>query len=241
MDDLLPATTMPGFVPTLNATGWMTMQPEPISESFIDFAAQRTDECLDIGCAYGVSTLPALARGAHMLACDMEPRHLDILWQRTPEADRTRLRIQPAVLPDVSFPPASFGAILCARALHFLRGPDVTISVRAMANWLKPGGRLYLVTDSPYLNPWASRAPEYERRKAAGEEWPSFFTPFSALLPPGSDPSKHPPFINPLDPDILRREVEGAGLNVLECRWLPNQAGRGPERERAGVIASKPA
>lgn len=240
-DELLPPSTLAGFVPTLNATGWMTAHPEPISESFIDFVAQRDDECLDIGCAYGVATLPALARGAHILACDMEPRHLEILWQRTPEPHRSRLRIKPATLPDVRFPAESFGAILCARALHFLRGPDITSSVRSMASWLKTGGHLYLVSDSPYVGPWASRAPQYERRKAAGEDWPGFLSPFIDLLPPGSDLAKHPPFINPLDPDILRREVVAAGLSVVECHWLPSLSPGGPARERAGVIARKSA
>jgi ubiquinone/menaquinone biosynthesis C-methylase UbiE len=95
------------------------------------------------------SSLPALARGAKMLACDMEARHLDILRQRTSAEHRRLLRTQVQTLSAVDFPAQSFGAILCARALHFLRGPDITTSLQLMATWLKPGGRLYLVVDSP--------------------------------------------------------------------------------------------
>lgn len=239
MNQSLPESTLPGFVPTLNATGWMTLQLDPISEAFVEFAAQCGAECLDIGCAYGVATLPALARGARMLACDMEEQHLEILRQRTPAEHRDLLRTQTATLPVVSFPAQSFGAILCSRALHFLQGPDITTSVQLMAQWLKPGGHLYLVADSPYGGPWASRAAEYERRKAAGDPWPGLVSAFLELLAPGSDPARHPKFINPLDPDILRREVEAAGLRTLDCRWLPGFQPDSPPNIRAGIVAAR--
>lgn len=240
MNSVLPPSGIPGFVPTLNAKGWMTLRPDSVSEAFIEYAAQCGQECLDIGCAYGVATLPALARGARMRACDMEPQHLDILWQQTPGPDRARLRIQPATLPEVDFPPESFGAILCARALHFLSGRDISLSISKMADWLSPGGRMYLVSDSPYGGPWAIRAPDYERRKAAGDPWPGLVSSFAELLKPGDDPKRHPAFINPLDPDILQREVELAGLLTIESHWLPGFTDNSPPRIRAGVIAVRP-
>ena len=239
MNQWLPESTLPGFVPTLNATGWMTLHLDPISEAFVEFAAHCGSESLDIGCAYGVATLPALARGARMLACDMEERHLQILQRRTPSEHRNLLRVQTAMLPAVNFPAHSFGAILCSRALHFLRGPDITTSVQLMAKWLKPGGRLFLVADSPFGGPWASRAADYERRKAAGDPWPAFVSSFLDLLPPDADPAQHPKFINPLDPDILRREVEASGLRTIECRWLPGFQPGSPPNIRAGVVAAR--
>ncbi len=198
MDDLLPTSKLPGMVPTLNGTGWMTLRLDSISEAFVEFAAQRQDECLDIGCAYGVATLP-----------------------------------------DVSFAPNSFGAILCARALHFLRGPDISDCLRRMSAWLKPGGQLFVVADSPYINPWGVRAQEYERRKLAGDPWPAFVSSFAELLPAGTDPKTFPPFINPLDPDILRRELLATGLQLLECRWLSGLYPGGPPNTGAGAIAIK--
>lgn len=237
---LLPQSSVPGLIPTLNNTGWMTETLDDHSRAFTEFAPSARGECLDIGCAYGVATLPALAGGARVLACDLEPRHLEILAQRVPPEDRDRLRCQPGRLPGVDFAPGSFGAILCARALHFLLPRDIEVTVRKMFDWLVPGGRVYLVTDTPYVGPWWKEAPEYERRKREGCPWPGFVARYRSLLPAGTDPASHPSFINPLDPDILDRVTRAAGFHVLEARFLKGGGARATGREHAGVIASKP-
>ncbi|MEO8444666.1 MAG: class I SAM-dependent methyltransferase [Gammaproteobacteria bacterium] len=240
-DGLLPESGVPGLIPTLNNTGWMTETLDDYSRAFTEYAGTVAAECLDIGCAYGVATLPALANGARVLACDLEPRHLDILAQRVPPEDRARFRSQPGELPAVDFPAAAFGAILCARTLHFLRARDIELTVRKMHDWLLPGGRVFLITDSPYVGPWWKSAPEYERRKREGCPWPGFVQDYASLLPPGTDTSRHPSFIHPLDPDILRRVVTAAGFEVLDAAFLRGGGQRATGREHAGVIARKPA
>ena len=55
------------------------------------------------------------------------------------------------------------------KVLHFLTGDDVDASVRKMATWLAPGGRLYLVADTPY-GVWRGKIPEFEAGKASGVE-----------------------------------------------------------------------
>lgn len=240
-DGLLPASSVPGLVPTLNNTGWMTESLDEHSLAFTTFAPDAPGECLDIGCAYGVTTLPALAAGARVLACDLEPRHLEILARRVPAEHRDRLRCQPARLPDVDFPAGSFGAILCARALHFLMPRDIELTVRKMFDWLAPGGRAFLVTDTPFVGPWWQQAPEYERRKREGCPWPGFVANYRQLLPATADPASHPSFIHPLDPDILDRVTRAAGFEVLEASFLKGSGARATGREHAGVIARKPA
>jgi len=239
-DSVLPKSSVAGLVPTLNNTGWMTEGLDEVSQAFVDFAATRPEESLDIGCAYGVATLPALAKGARVLACDMEPRHLELLEQRVPPEQRTRLRTQAATMPEVAFPAGSFGAILCARALHFLKGGDVGLTVLRMYDWLVPGGQIFLVADSPYAGPWYQRAPEYERRKAEGCPWPGFVEDYRALLPPHLDPSGHPTFVNPMDPDILKRVVSAARFEVLDVRWLAGARPGSPPNTHAGIVARKP-
>lgn len=239
-ETLLPKSAIAGLVPTLNNTGWMTEELDDFSRTFADYAGSRTEECLDIGCAYGVATLPALANGARVLACDMEQRHLEILEQRVPAEQRARLRCRAGTMPDVSFPHESFGAILCARALHFLAGADIETTVGKMHDWLVPGGRVFLVADSPYIGPWYSRAPEYERRKAEGDPWPGLIDDYRSLLPATANPAEHPSFLNPLDPDILRRVVTAAGFEVLEARWLTGARPGSADNTHAGIIARKP-
>jgi SAM-dependent methyltransferase len=239
-NDVLPKSSVPGLIPTLNNTGWMTEGLDEFSQAFATYAASIADESLDLGCAYGVATLPALAGGARVLACDMEPRHLEILRQRVPSEQLPRLRTQPGVMPDIEFPAGSFGAILCARALHFLKGSDIAITILRMRQWLKPGGRIFLVADSPYVGPWYTRAARYEERKAAGCPWPGYVEDYRSLLPASSKPEQHPAFMNPLDPDILRRVVGGIGFEVLDCRWLAGARAGSDPRTHAGIIARKP-
>ena len=238
--DLLPDSPVEGLVPTLNNTGWMTVALDEISTDFARYAGTLNDEVLDIGCAYGIATLAALEAGARVLACDIEPRHLEILGERVPEPLRGNLRCQTAVLPDVDFEPESFGAVLASRVLHFLNGPDVELTVQKMHDWLKPGGRAYLVADSPYVGPWRDHAAEYERRKAAGEDWPGFIDDYAQFLSAGTDPAEHPDYINPMDPDILARVCTDAGFEILEARFLRGGTEHSSERDHAGVVAVKP-
>ena len=214
-DDLLPESPVEGLIPTLNKTGWMTEALDAYSQDFAEYAGKigaDGSESLDIGCAYGIATLTALSNGGRICACDIEPRHIEILDQRVPADARDRYRSTTGALPDVDFPAGSFGAILASRVLHFLDGPQIETTIAKMHDWLRPGGRLYLVADTPYTGPWYIHADKYEQKKAAGDPWPGFCDDYAGLLPPGTDPEGHPDFINPLDPDILTR--------VCRCRRL---------------------
>ena len=239
-DDGLPESPVPGLIPTLNNTGWMTESLDAMSTDFARHAGTLEDEVLDIGCAYGIATMAALESGARVVACDIEPKHLEILADRVPEGWRDRLRCQAGAMPGVDFPANSFGALLAARVLHFLNGDEVTATIRKMYQWLRPGGRAYLVADSPYVGPWRDRAPEYERRKAAGDPWPAFYDDYVRFLPPGTPQSEHPDYINPMDPDVLSRVCEEAGFEILEAKFLRGGTPNSSDRDHAGVTAVKP-
>ncbi len=90
MSDISDASTeMPvaepnGFIKTLNNMGYMTSTLDPYSMAFADFAPAAPGPCLDVGAAYGVASLVALANGARMIANDIDGRHLRILLDRAP-------------------------------------------------------------------------------------------------------------------------------------------------------------
>jgi SAM-dependent methyltransferase len=235
-DVALPATTLPGAIPTLNGTGFMHEALDDYAKDFIAFAATAPGEVLDIGCAYGVATLAALAAGARVCACDMEPKHLDLVRERTPLEQRARLRTVAGAMPDVQFPPNSFDAILASRVLHFLAGPDVSRTIAAMHTWLRPGGRVYLVADTPYMPQWNRIVPDYESAKARGEPWPGHIADFSRFMSPGA---RGPEFLNTLDPDIFARECAAAGFEVLRSGFfgMERLGATSNGREHAGCVA----
>jgi SAM-dependent methyltransferase len=233
-----PVPWMEGMVPTLNQRGFMSETMERFSMAFIDYASVCGHEALDMGCAYGVATREVLERGGSVLACDMEAGHVEILAREMPAEHRDRLRTAVGELPQADFPDESFGAILCSRVIHFLTGDEVRLAIGKMHSWLRPGGRLFLIADTPYTGFWFSTAPEYERRKASGDEWPGFIDNVAPLLSKEQVPDGMLPYLNPLDPDILRRECEAAGFTVEEAAFT----GRGGEpdgNQHAGIIALK--
>ncbi|MBW8848037.1 MAG: amino acid adenylation domain-containing protein [Burkholderiales bacterium] len=236
-----------GMVATLNRTGVMVECLIPYSSDFADYAGHGDAEVLDLGCAYGVATIAALECGARVMAVDMAQAHLDILAQRVSDEARCRLSLMQGVLPDIDFEPGRFAAIHASRVLHFLRPQDVQLTLRKMFSWLKPGGRIFLSSDSPYFGYWAAKATEYEQRKRQGDPWPGFIDDVQAHFPP-ADVMGGPNQINALDPDVFTRECEAAGFVVERADFfgavgVDRQAhlAPGPDMEHAGVIAVKPA
>jgi len=235
----MPAATDRGMVPTLNNKGFMSTSLDPVSAAFALYAGQAGGWSLDLGCAYGIATLAALERGAHVVACDMEPGHVQVLCDRVPAAQADRLRAAVAEMPVLAFAPGAFTAVLCSRALHFLDGAGVTASIAGIADWLAPGGKAFLVADTPYTGFWAKGAEDYERRKADGDPWPSFIPDVTVYLPDAARSKNTMRHLNPMDPDTLARVCREAGLTVEHADFSgrPDQPGA---RTHAGVIAAKP-
>lgn len=240
-----PRFAVDGMVPTLNSTGFMFEVLDGYAEEFIHYAGHTGGPVLDIGCAYGVATIRALEAGARVVACDMEPGHLEILQDHVTPSCRPNLRCVIGTLPGVDFPPESFRAILCSRVLHFLDGPDIDVSVAKMARWLQPGGRLYLIADTPY-GIWRRFIPTFEEGKRQGLRWPGMMVGLHNWLPtPGLQ--KHiekPAFMNLLDPELLARTCAEAGLRVKRATFIDRCDFKGlgalDGRENAGALAVKP-
>jgi SAM-dependent methyltransferase len=163
-----PGWNRPNMIPTLNGTGFMFEVRDTFTNDFISHAGRSSHPVLELGCAYGVASIPALEAGARVVASDMEPQHLEILKSKVPPHLLDQLTLVVATLPQADFPAGAFGAILCSRVLHFLDGDDIDTSVGKMAQWLAPGGRLYLIADTPY-GIWRKK----DRRVRGGQGTPA--------------------------------------------------------------------
>ncbi len=240
-----PAWRRRGMEPTLNGTGFMFRVLDEFADDFIQFAGQTEGQVLEIGCAFGVATIAALEAGGQVIACDPEPRHLQILTEDTPEALRTNLTCLSGLLPDIDLADESFDAILCSRVLHFLDGAAIDASARNMFRWLRPGGRLYLVADTPY-GIWRKFIPVFQARCARDDRWPGLMIGLENYLPfaPKDRAMDGPPFMNLLDPDLLTRICTDAGFQVQRTSFIDRSdfsgLGRMDGRENAGIMAIKP-
>jgi SAM-dependent methyltransferase len=130
------------MVHTRNHMGWSSETPHEYSQAFLDYAASPACAglpVLDIGAAYGVATLPALAAGATVYANDLDPEHFRAISDATPPEHAHRLRLVPGRFPDdLSFAADSLGAVHASNVLHFLPGEDLRHGLTFLYRWLVP-------------------------------------------------------------------------------------------------------
>ena len=204
--------------PTRNRTGWTSNVPNELSQLFIAFSATATRPVLDIGAAFGVATIPALAVGATVLANDSDPEHLAALEDLTPPLLRPQLQLLPGRFPlDLDLPAHSLAAVHASNILHFLTGEELVAGMRKIARWLAPGGRLFVQAGTPYQQPFAAFVPVYEARVAASEPWPGWVEDARAIST-HKKLNQIPQSLHLLDEAVLSRLVNSANLQV-ERLW----------------------
>lgn len=238
----MPEPEPNGFIKTLNGMGYMSAGLDQYSRAFADFAPKAQGKSLDIGAAYGVATLAALEAGASVIANDLDERHLKILWERAPAAQRPRLTLMPGAFPDgLDLPAGTLGAVLICRVMHFFDGPSIERAARKVHAWLAPGGKVFVVSETPYLRTALTFFPTYEARVKAGDPWPGIVENVGAHDPKRS--ALLPKRMHLLDEAVLTRVFAQAGFAVEKSGMFarPDFA---PDiqldgRESVGLIARK--
>ncbi len=242
----MPEDTMPlaegCFVKTLNNMGYMTTCLDEFSREFVQFAAIAPGPVLDVGAAYGVATLSALNAGATVIANDIDERHLNMLMGRVDPELWDRVELLSGDFPELPINSSSLGAALVCRVLHFFEGERVERSAEALFGWLKPGGKVFIVTETPFVGTLRKFADEYARRKQHGDPWPGLITNMSFYS--GKRAGTIPEFANWLDPDVLNRVFKQAGFEIERCHTFARP--EFPEdlqwdgRESVGLVGVKP-
>lgn len=232
-----------GFIPTLNHYGYMLNTPDPYSSMFIEHAGKASGFVLDIGAAYGVATLPALEKGAHVIASDLDERHLKILWERTSLSLRPRLIMKAGIFPtEVSFPPFAFEAVLASGVLHYLSGEELEKAFKAIFASLKHKGKFFFFTSTPYIGLFKEFLPLYYEKKRQNDKWPGLITDSWMYAPHRK--SDLPKRINLLDEDILERLFLEIGFTIEKKSYVsmsdyPSDI-QSDGKEYIGFIGKKP-
>ncbi len=229
-------------VGTRNRTGWTSNVLNEVAEMFVEACGPGVS-ALEIGAAYGVATLPALARGAKVLANDLDPVHLDRLWNECPPANRERLTLLAARFPrNVKLPGEAFDLALASNVFHFFTGRQMETGAESLRYWLRPGGRVFVQAATPYMAPFQDFLPEYERRREDGIYFPGW-------IENTREYSRHgrlgeiPKSIHLLDEEVLARVFTAAGFEIERC-WLYRRRDFPPTlyldgRESVGLVAIK--
>ena len=239
------------FIPTVNKQGYMTSTPaDPFSKLFIENAessGRGNGKVLEIGAAFGVATLAALEKGATVVCNDMAPEHLAVVVKEHAKMKRGSLIPVVGEFPEeLVFEDNEFDAILISRVLHFFDGERLIAALDKARSWLKPGGNLYVVNETPYLANWKMFLEEYEQRKERGDKWPGLIT--NTKLYETNRSFSLPPLVHWLDEDTLRQALSDAGFEEQEISIsYINREGQFPsdmlmkeeQRESVGCKATK--
>jgi SAM-dependent methyltransferase len=234
------------LIPTKNNQGFMTTKLDPYSEQFVNFAASNNDWTLEIGTAYGVATVAAIKAGAKVIANDLDRQHLDILKSNIPRDLMPQLKTIPGKFPDdLLLPPNTLSAILTCRVLHFMGPNEFSNSLMSIFELLSPGGKAFIVVDTPFMGWWQKCINEFYTRKKAGDMWPGVFNPAYKYCSEHSIHDLLPSLVHWFDLDVLQEKVIATGFNIASAGYI-DRKGVYPNdicldgRESVGVIAVKP-
>lgn len=233
------------FIPTLDRQGAIWLYIDAITQAYLDFAGQMKGTLLEIAAGYGHIVIKALEAGAgKVYANEIDTEQLAIIKARTPAEYSDKLVCCLGQFPEcVAFPDCSFDGIYIARLFHFFDGERMRTSLIKCYRWLKPGGRAFLINDTVYRTIFKPLIPVYEKRIAAGDEWPGFIADIGSCIPEYLHPETFPKTMNFMDPIVLTRELSRAGFKVVTAGFYPYTGnfapGRLDGREIAGAIGLK--
>ena len=242
----IPEAEQKGFIPTLNQMGFMTSNLDSFSEEFITFSssswAGSSNLSLEIGAAYGVAALKALEKGAHIIANDLHQDHLTLLQDKVPQNLKKNLTLLPGSFPeDIELKDNSLKSILICRVIHFFNEEKLKNSIQKFFNALETGGKIFVITETPYLKNFLSFVPIFEKRKAEGHPLPGFVEDVMKI-----DPIRGqylPKEMMVFDKDILSRIFGSFGFHIEKCEEFARpefpEDLRFDGRESVGLIAEK--
>ncbi|OQV15596.1 hypothetical protein BV898_10188 [Hypsibius exemplaris] len=231
-----PKNSNPHFKATLNAHGHMLDVLDEYGEAFVAFARNTTKPVADLGVAFGFTTKEILKTGATVYANDLSEDMLKELNNSLTEEERLRCILKPGSALELNFEPGSLSGVLALRWFHFLTGPQIREVIHKFFTWLEPGGKVVITCSTPYSGRARSFIPEYEERKAAGEEWPGFTT--KQIQEVGGVGSRE--HFHKLEPFIFERELKAAGFEVEKCGFIARsfypEGWQFDGREHCGVV-----
>ncbi|MBL3656312.1 class I SAM-dependent methyltransferase [Fulvivirga sediminis] len=228
---------------TKNKRGFTYELPE-IGKKFILDSQVGLGPVLDVGAAYGVATLPALRKGLEVVAIDINKEHLNSLEKRVPVTQESRLTTMEVNFPYVNFPDNYFQAIYISQVFPFLKPFEIEMAAEKIFKWLRHGGKLYVVSFTPYLKHCESYIPIYEAKKESGEEWAGYIECLSDYSVDNPIASALPESINHIDQDDLHR-VFSPLFDIQQLFVFGDPNNHLPEwirydgKERVGMIAKK--
>ena len=123
----LPKPSEDNRIKVLSGLGYATQYLEPISEEFINYSSNLNVPVIDVGAAYGLTTINALHKGAIVITNELYKDNLDYIvsLNEITNDERERLYLKEGSILNIDFPENSIGAIHLARVMHFFHPNEI--------------------------------------------------------------------------------------------------------------------
>jgi len=232
------------LVPTVNQMGYMFKDLTKYDKEFIEFSASSGGPVLEIGAAFGWTTLKVASKKVKIVANDLSKDHLTLLKETTRSGLSSYITPICARFPkELNFRPSSFTAVLVSNVFHYLGGQDILLGIEKLFHWLKSGGKAYIIVGTPYSKMWREFVPIFESNIEKNMPWPGYVEDVS-IFPNNNRLGQLPEFMHfiplPLLINLFQKQgffVEKSGF-CARPTWPDDMQLDG--RESACLVAIKP-
>lgn len=207
---------------TKNQMGFAHLTPLKITQDLYIQAEIEKGIYADIGSSYGVDAIHMIKLGARVVAIDLESQHLDILTQQLTPAERQRIDVRCQRFPEeVNLELDRYDAILLSRILLFLTPDSLKESLEKVYKALKNGGKVYIITVSPFSDKWDLVKLAFEEHQKLFPNQPLMVPNLWELLP--QTRTTLPKSIQLFDQGALKTVLEESGFKVIDCGYESHQ------------------
>lgn len=198
--------------------GFAHLNPLKVTRDLYDFAALRKGVYADIGAAYGIDSIALVKRGAQVVAIDLDQHHLDFLKEQLNEEELNRLEMRCQRFPeDVHLEEAFYDGVLLSRVLLFLSPDHLDQALNKVYRSLKPGGRVYVITVSPYSKGWDPVRTAFENHTRLLGSKPFLISNLWDVMP--KTQTFLPNSIQLFDQEILSSLLKYAGFKIMDSGY----------------------
>lgn len=227
-------------ITTLNQQGFMRVDLDPLSLLWVENAINSELPFLELGAAYGHTTLKALEGGATVIANDISEEHLAIIRNQSAPNLRDKLYLNHASMPhEINMEDNILGGVLMCRVGHFFTAQEIHDSFKKIYNWLVPGGKLYFIATSPYHHMFLdSFADSFHEKLENGDDTAGYFHGLKEMLPEVAE--YIPNFMHLFNEESITRFIKPHGFTISNCKLFDYEAQNSKGRGFVAMEATKP-
>lgn len=233
------------YEPTKNQYGFMLTQIDTLGYKFLENLKknQTRTESIDIGSAFGLLPLKAYKENTPVIVNDLSEEHLNIFKKRAEKKGLQNIKTLAGNFFNLDVRDNSIYSIHISRVLHFYPGPEIIRALNIFYKWLIPGGKLFLINETPYFGTCKDFIPTFLKRKKDGNTWPGELRDLDFF-----EKTKRPfvdHFVHLMDKDELKKCINHTNFETVETDYV-NREGYFPKealldgRESLFAILQKP-